>query len=355
MKEGIITYLEEQYKKMGLTLKKIPFDIGSINASFKDGAENLIAKKAGTDYSNVSAVSLREPGFIKVDKEGNLYIELESYGNIRLLIKNGYIKLDTRGKYVDEEELKKEIIKANQAMVGYILNSGYAHLLAENLNDTPDPIKLVKNDFKLVLTEAKKMQDERDRKIGIKKCDKLIQDFGTITFNDPDQAPKSKANNKDVVSGSTSHKDIPAVERFNMLLALKPDKVLKAKGSNTNSMYLVCWYKIDKTENGNDKYAMVMEPSSSYGYTKTAYFEAEQGIRDEQFVNLATMYLELDRTDVTALANMTRTCHSTIDRFSDTVDALLFDEYNNPKEKSRISFCKKYSEVINPSCSYSRR
>lgn len=122
---------------------------------------------------------------------------------------------------------------------------------------------------------------------------------------------------------------------------------------NGDLEYLVCLYNLEKQEN-MDSYALVMEPFSSYGYTKTAYFNSKIGISQEQFSNITKLYLELDRQDITSLANTVRTCHKNMDRYNDTINGLLLGEYKTPSEKTRITFAKENAEEIQP-ISYSKK
>ena len=84
-REGFLTYLKNYFGKHEIGLQKVPFELKSVNKIFTLAAEQIIASRIEPDVS-----ILRKKGFIKVDDKGAMYIELESYKNIRVVIANDY-------------------------------------------------------------------------------------------------------------------------------------------------------------------------------------------------------------------------------------------------------------------------
>lgn len=340
----LIEYIEKFYHDNDIDLKYFRFDLGKIHDVFKLAAETDLSGKT-------TPSSLRPYGYIKIDKDGKVYIELESYANTCLFISNGYVKTHYKGCHLNEEEFNKEV-RAINLLYYKEIKEHFPEFLKEFKN-IEDPMELIIDDFKLILKEAKEFDKQRKEIIKQKNVSNLIDDIDEISYMEPDVSSNNKNSNNPKTTSSTTHDSIDKTERYNILLGMHPEKVIHAKGKNKGSSYLVCLYNIEKLAE-EETYALVMEPSSSHVYTKTAYFKSKIGISDEQFKNISQLYLELDRQDITSLANTVRTCHKNIDRFNETINALLFGEYKTPAEKERIAFAKTEAEEIQP-ITYSKR
>lgn len=347
MREGLIAYIERYFKENHIDLKYYRFNLNKIHDIFKLSVEETLSKETIPS-------SLRQDGFIKVDRDNHVYIEMTSYANTCFFLSDQYVKTEYKGIHVREEEFNKAIRGMN--LIYYKqLKQRFPEFLIEFKN-LEDPVKLVKEDFKIVLEEAKEFDRERKQKQNAEKYNQLLENIESISFINPDGCVSeskvfSSEENQKLLG--TNHDNISVTDRYNVLLDLNPEKVLRAKGMNGDLEYLVCLYNLEKQEN-MDSYALVMEPFSSYGYTKTAYFNSKIGINQEQFSNITKLYLELDRQDITSLANTVRTCHKNMDRYNDTINGLLLGEYKTPSEKTRITFAKENAEEIQP-ISYSKK
>lgn len=340
----LIEYIEKFYQKNNIDLKNYRFDLAKTSDVFKLAAETYLSAKTAPS-------SLRPYGYIRVDKDGKFYIEFESYANTCLFISNGYVKTRYKGYYLKEEDFSKEVRAINLLYYNRIKDH-FPQFLKEFKN-IEDPIENIIAEFKLILEEAKELDKERKKMYKQQSVSNLFDNIEEMFFLEPDSSSNNKGSKYSKTTNYTTHDSVDEKERYNILLGMKPEKVIQAQGANGSSSYLVCLYNIEKLPE-EETYALVMEPSSSHAYTKTAYFKSKIGISDEQFKNISQLYLELDRQDITSLANTVRTCHKNIDRFNETINGLLLGEYKTPAEKERITFAKSQAEEIQP-ITYSKR
>ncbi|MGN0973681.1 MAG: hypothetical protein ACI4OT_02960 [Bacilli bacterium] len=340
----LIEYIEKFYHDNDIDLKYFGFDLNKIHYVFKLAAETDLSSKT-------TPSSLRPYGYIKVDKDGKVYIELQSYANTCLFISNGYVKTHYRGCHLNEEEFNK-IVRAINLLYYKKIKEHFPEFL-KNFKNMDDPMELIVDDFKSILEEAKEFDEQRKNMGKQQDISNLIDDIEEISFMEPDSSSNNKNNNHTKTQSSITHNSVDETERYNLLLGMHPEKVIHAHGKNKGSSYLVCLYNIGKLAE-EENYALVMEPSSSHAYTKTAYFKSKIGISDEQFKNISQLYLELDRQDITSLANTVRTCHKDIDRFKGTLNGLLLGEYKTPAERDRITFARETAEEIQP-ITYSKK
>ncbi len=338
-REGFLTYLENYFKKHDIELKKVPFELRDIDKSFSIAAETVISQKF-----NPSVSILRKKGYIKVDQEGKMYIELESKSNIKVIISNHYIK-EKHVLRINEKDFEKTAISMDYVTYQNLKNHQHFGKYLKDFKDIPCASTLIKESFKMIATTARK-KDQKMKMYKEHNDDKdLLKGVQEIYFVDPE----TSENTRSVVTNNTQsvskHDDISLYERHKFMMDLSPEKVINAKGLNgDNSSYLVCLYNIDQLEDHSHLYAMIMEPNSSYRYTKTAYFKADKEITNEQFQDKTAEYLQYDSNTFYSLANTTRFCHKSIEAFDEMLNAVLFEEYNSPAHKTKLQIAKNTAE-----------
>lgn len=154
-----------------------------------------------------------------------------------------------------------------------------------------------------------------------------------------------RENGKTTVASVVKHEDISIYQRHKLMMNLNPEKVVRAKGLTIyGSHYLSCLYNVGKTEEDKDLYVLVMEPNTSYGYTKTAYFKTDKEITEEEFKAKTKEYLQYESNVWPSLANTSRFCHKTLESFENVLDALVFDEYKSMDHKNKLQIAKMTAE-----------
>lgn len=102
MKEGLIAYIERYFKENHIDLKYYRFNLNKIHDIFKLSIEETLSKETIPS-------SLRQDGFIKVDRDNHVYIEMTSYANTCFFLSDQYVKTEYKGIHVREEEFNKAI------------------------------------------------------------------------------------------------------------------------------------------------------------------------------------------------------------------------------------------------------
>lgn len=338
-KEGFLTYLENYFEKHNIELKEMPFELRSIDKSFSIAAETIITEK----YS-ISVSALRKKGYIKVDENNTMYIELESTANIRVIISNGFVK-QKHALYINEKDFEKMAMGMDYITYQSLKNHLHLEKYLKDFKDIPSASTLIKESFKMVATMARRKDQKEKIKREYENDRDLMKNISQVYFMDPEATPKETKASSSTTTSTTKHDDISIYERHKRMMDLSPEKVIQAKGLNEdNSSYLVCLYNIDKLEDNSNLYVIIMEPKTSYKYTKTAYFKANKPITDEQFQDKATEYLQYDSNTFFSLANTTRFCHKSLEAFDEMLNALIFEEYNNPVHKNKLQIAKNTAE-----------
>ncbi len=339
-REGFLTYLENYFKKHEIGLKKVPFELNSVNKMFTLAAEQIIASKMEPDVS-----ILRKKGFIKVDERGTMYIELESYQNIRVVIANDYVMNPKKAIYITETDFEKEMMAMHYNTYQMLKEKyGLGSLLKDNFQEAPCVSHIVKEDFKVLATTArKKWQSEKEAKQK-EEHDQWMSRVQSVYFIDPEVSETTRRANISSTVSECKHEDLPLYERHQIMMDLGPEKAVQAQGLNgNNSSYFACLYRIDQKENKRI-YALIMEPNSSYGYTKAAYFQSDEEVTDEEFQQKVVEYLQYPADVFHSLANTTRFCHKSMDFYKNVFDEVLFDEYKSPDHKKKLILAKTTAE-----------
>ncbi len=342
-REGFLTYLENYFKKHEIDLKKIPFELKSIDAAFSIAAEAVIMERY-----NPSVAALRKNGFIKMSENGTLYIELESIENVRLIIANGYVQ-NKKAIFVTEKDFEKMAMGMDYVYFEKIKNHSYFNRFIREFNQLPCSANLIKDSFQVVASKIRKQDQADKRKIEKLKEEELMKSVSQIYFVDPEAAENRQQQKTETIESTevVKHKEVSLYERHKRMLELDPVKAIKASGINENSSsYFACLYNVEKLEDNSTLYALVMEPNTSYRYTKTAYFKSNQPVTDEKFQNKVAEYLQYSSDVIHALANTTRFCHKTIESFEDMLNEVIFDEYNSPVHKKKLKLAKATAEPL---------
>lgn len=338
-REGFLTYLENYFDKHNIKLKEVPFELKSIDRSFSVAVETVISNKF-----NPSVAALRKKGYIKVDEKGTMYIELESQSNIRVIISNGYVN-GKNSLYINEKDFEKTAMGMDYVTYQHLKNHQHLGKYLKDFKDIPPASTLIKESFRMVAATARKTDQRMKMQTEQENDRNLLQDVQEIYFVDPEVTPINRTTVTSKTASTTSHDAISIYERHKLMMDLSPEKVIYAKGLNKdNSSYLICLYNIEKLEDHCNQYVMVMEPKTSYKYTKTAYFKASKQVTQDEFQNKAAEYLQYDENTFLSLANTTRFCHKSIEAFDEMLNALIFDEYKNPIHKNKLQIAKSTAE-----------
>lgn len=339
-REGFLTYLENYFKKHEIGLQTVPFELKNVDKMFTLTAEQIIANKIEPNVS-----MLRKKGFIKVDDRGTMYIELESYGNIRVVIANDHVMNPKKAIYITEKDFEKQMMAMHYNTYQILKEKyGLGSLLKENFQQAPCAATLVKDDFKLIATSARKEWKKQQQEKQKEQHDQWMSKINQVYFIDPEVAETTKRENHSASVSECKHEDLSLYERHRIMMDLGPEKVIQAKGLNgNNSSYFACLYRVDQIE-GKSLYALIMEPNSSYGYTKTAYFQSNEEVTDEEFQQKVVEYLQYPSDVFHSLANTTRFCHKSMKFFNNVLDAVLFDDYKSQAHKKKLTLAKTTAE-----------
>lgn len=204
-REGFLTYLENYFKKHEIGLKKVPFELNSVNKMFTLAAEQIIASKMEPDVS-----ILRKKGFIKVDERGTMYIELESYRNIRVVIANDYVMNPKKAIYITETDFEKEMMAMHYNTYQMLKEKyGLGSLLKDNFQEAPCVSHIVKEDFKVLATTArKKWQSEKEAKQK-EEHDQWMSRVQSVYFIDPEVSETTRRANISSTVSECKHEDLP--------------------------------------------------------------------------------------------------------------------------------------------------
>lgn len=339
-REGFLTYLENYFKKHEIGLKKVPFELNSVNKMFTLAAEQIIASRMEPDVS-----VLRKKGFIKVDERGTMYIELESYRNIRVVIANDYVMNPKKAIYITETDFEKEMMAMHYNTYQMLKEKyGLGSLLKDNFQEAPSVSHIVKEDFKALATTARKTWQKYMLEYQKVKHDQWMNKIDAVYFVDPEVSETKRRKNHSTSVSECKHEDLSLYERHQIMKDLGPEKAVQAKGLNGNNCsYFACLYKVDQIDD-KSLYALIMEPNSSYGYTKAAYFQSDEEVTDEEFQQKVVEYLQYPADVFHSLANTTRFCHKSMDFYKNVFDEVLFDEYKSPDHKKKLILAKTTAE-----------